>query len=430
MNFNDKTQSSDQTSNVLRENNLFKFVDQLLSNALEMIRFSFSSYPLLTVDLDNIEFTIFLMKLVDKIEKQDDYKNFKKYLESKFPQDFSQLIGTSQSKSRLTPSNLLIDMIRNYISKNRTFEYEQKLAERIFLDLEKFLLDNTVTGKEEATIIGLDPKLKDTISLSSGLKIKYSQQPIGSELYGGNHIATYDFETLKIREKEENQKPDLPIKLSHNKIFNFIFAMRLYKSGKIGTDEIKISTNFVGGQFRSKIRGFNISNSFGGDNYVLEKGDIEKIEELMKKYENMEKPTFLITSINRFLSSYEQSTPEDQILDLIISLEALLLPDDKELSFRLAIHTALFLEPTSFERNYIYNIIRQSYGIRSTIAHGSEQKKIQFKIQNEEINIRELVKKLQNCVRKSIRKFIELDIDSYKKRSSLVTNLDNNLFLN
>ena len=64
--------------------------------------------------------------------------------------------------------------------------------------------------------------------------------------------------------------------------------------------------------------------------------------------------------------------PEDQILFLTISLEALFSPSEQyELSHRVAEHVAFFLGASSGEVNRIYKLVKKAYDIRSKVAHGS-----------------------------------------------------------
>ena len=128
------------------------------------------------------------------------------------------------------------------------------------------------------------------------------------------------------------------------------------------------------------------------------------------------------------MTSYEQDTVEDRILDLIICLEALLLENEAELRYKISLRTALFLELYSTKRNQVFHLVNQGYGVRNKVGHGEEVGKI--KINNKEISLQDLVKELEQICRLSITKFIEKEIDNKRKRQKLLQNLDDKIFLN
>jgi hypothetical protein len=80
-------------------------------------------------------------------------------------------------------------------------------------------------------------------------------------------------------------------------------------------------------------------------------------------------------AIRRFRDSYERYHPTDtgKLLDIAIALEALLLNDDqtKEVSHRLCVRGARWLETTLPERRETFKHLKWLYALRSRIAHGA-----------------------------------------------------------
>jgi hypothetical protein len=74
---------------------------------------------------------------------------------------------------------------------------------------------------------------------------------------------------------------------------------------------------------------------------------------------------------------YERHTPDDPelILAMAVAFEALYLneADDSkhELSYRLRLRAARFLRGTVQDRQVVFDILRDLYGFRSRVAHGS-----------------------------------------------------------
>lgn len=81
-------------------------------------------------------------------------------------------------------------------------------------------------------------------------------------------------------------------------------------------------------------------------------------------------------AIQRFRDSYERYQPSDsgRLLDIAIAFEALLLSDSpqKELSHRLAVRGARWLEVTLDARRATFTALKALYDVRSMIAHGVE----------------------------------------------------------
>jgi hypothetical protein len=82
-------------------------------------------------------------------------------------------------------------------------------------------------------------------------------------------------------------------------------------------------------------------------------------------------------AIRRFRDMYERHTPDDPelILAMAVAFEALYLneADDSkhELSYRLRLRAARFLRGTVQDRQVVFDILRDLYGFRSRVAHGS-----------------------------------------------------------
>jgi hypothetical protein len=78
-------------------------------------------------------------------------------------------------------------------------------------------------------------------------------------------------------------------------------------------------------------------------------------------------------ALGRFASTFTRARPEDRILDSWIGLEALLLDEHDELSYKISMRLAALIGHTPDERMAIFTEARKSYRARSRIAHGSSQ---------------------------------------------------------
>lgn len=87
----------------------------------------------------------------------------------------------------------------------------------------------------------------------------------------------------------------------------------------------------------------------------------------------MRPPNALGVALRRVDLMVEQERKTDRVLDLCIILEALfqLGNEQQELSYRLSLRTAHFLEGTKVDRQRTFDTVREGYSLRSKIAHGA-----------------------------------------------------------
>jgi hypothetical protein len=76
-------------------------------------------------------------------------------------------------------------------------------------------------------------------------------------------------------------------------------------------------------------------------------------------------------ALHRFMLGAAEEQPADALIDYMIALEALLLPGQNELSFRLALYGAYYLGGTQAERRETFERLKTAYALRSTLVHGA-----------------------------------------------------------
>jgi len=99
----------------------------------------------------------------------------------------------------------------------------------------------------------------------------------------------------------------------------------------------------------------------------------------------------------------------------MIAFEAIFLKEHEkmELTFKLALRTAIFLEGRDIKRENLFEFIKKAYDIRSAIIHGSKTKdKINVKKSVEakeydEYTLHEFLNKLENVFRECLLKYIQ-----------------------
>jgi hypothetical protein len=105
----------------------------------------------------------------------------------------------------------------------------------------------------------------------------------------------------------------------------------------------------------------------------------------------------LVLALERLNSSYHRAKDEDRLIDYWVGLEALFLRvKEQELRFRAALLTAQFVSTERAGRYQVFQNIRDSYDLRSSIVHGA-------KLPGPE-RIRELTVLTGDALRQSLRK--------------------------
>lgn len=103
----------------------------------------------------------------------------------------------------------------------------------------------------------------------------------------------------------------------------------------------------------------------------LTRADCTEIKRIFKAL-NSDLPPSVQLALRRMNLSITREAIEDQIVDAVVGLEALYLPEgDAELSYRLAIRSAAHQEANPKKRMEIFNKTKRLYEIRSKIVHGN-----------------------------------------------------------
>ena len=138
-----------------------------------------------------------------------------------------------------------------------------------------------------------------------------------------------------------------------------------------------------------------------------------------------EKIRYLKFAIRRFQHIFHESEIEDNITDLMISMEAMLNNEPFEIRDKTSRRAAFFLEESGQKRIECRDFIRKCYDIRSEIVHG---KKRETKIKDDERDLTdsEIQNKLEQYVRKSIKKILKLQ-NEYGSQEQILAKIENSI---
>ncbi|MDE0636645.1 MAG: HEPN domain-containing protein [Candidatus Poribacteria bacterium] len=108
-------------------------------------------------------------------------------------------------------------------------------------------------------------------------------------------------------------------------------------------------------------------------------------------------------AIDRWIESYTYQTPEGRIIDLVIAIEALCLPDIGESTFKFGVRAAWYLGE---DRKKLLAEFKELYKCRSAVVHGGELKK-SVTIEEKPLPIFDFITQSQNRCRESINKIMQ-----------------------
>lgn len=89
--------------------------------------------------------------------------------------------------------------------------------------------------------------------------------------------------------------------------------------------------------------------------------------------EQSSEPDYIVTAFNKFTDSYKIRREEQNMVDLVIILEAMLGVREDELRRKLALNTAVLIGKNESERNDVFSKIRAAYSMRNSIVHGGRR---------------------------------------------------------
>jgi hypothetical protein len=195
-----------------------------------------------------------------------------------------------------------------------------------------------------------------------------------------------------------------------------LIALRLFKPGNVALRYARISPRFwnpVAGLHRdvwsSSVRGIRV------DSYVLSAAEGQAFA---KFHDDLRRKVWskgaLGVAIRRFCTAAERPLGdssdhlEEQLIDLLIALEALLVPEKgTELSYRLATRGAALLGKNREDRIATFNLLRAAYDERSNIVHGSPAGG-EVKIRGEgQVSAWELARRTTEATRAVIKLFVD-----------------------
>ena len=357
---------------------------------------------------------IHLSELDQKVAKNPEFSICIRLMEKdkKIKALQGNLVGTHTAASIVEGEKAcILSFLQQLYVKNT--EYEQDLFDQEYAYFEDLFYSDTLRLRDSARIYNFQSGA-DEIEFGNGIVIRKTTSPgLRQEDHAERMYSPYvvfsksDFVIERKYDRKKRvgnrTKPDvneIKEELAHTPdMFDLVItALRILKPSAVYRDH-RISSELMtfhphGGT--STAIPFFI-NTAVGEKCVIEKGNVGELKAIFK-FLIHEKDSRFTVAQRRLSLGIERKELEDRLIDYMIGLEALYLPDgNQELSFRLSLRVAFLLCSDLTKRKEMYKFIKGMYDTRSNIVHGTKHK--------HELNV-DKVSKLEELLRRSLKLWI------------------------
>jgi len=269
-----------------------------------------------------------------------------------------------------------------------TFALDQQAFDKLYAALEEFLYSRKVEIRVIAPLENFTSSAQQ-INLAPDLAVRSLSDDEVQRLHRDNvafrsqypilerrYLPSFAVELRQARAKPPRDE-DFPYETVQewlNAVQGVCSVLRLFKPGAIRYSIVEFW------QGREQLLGtpfthFTPGPPIYGRAYEVADADVAGLPKLFEQFAQVawDRNPVLQLALNRFNLAGERQSPEDRVLDLMICMEVLFLPDgNEELTFRLALRAARFLEPVDRnKRAELFANLKEGYKVRSAIVHGA-----------------------------------------------------------
>lgn len=298
----------------------------------------------------------------------------------------------------------LISVLVYYLAKTGSLDFNGRIFEEVYGEVENHLYTRRYNFVAIA-LLHLFEMENGVLGLGDNLRIRKISNEEFSEIYRRRRSlspmipfleaihAGYLMETTYSIKKGEGIDESGVVETFRK----LVSVLRLLKKGEVYFRKVISSP----ASWQTELATFSTGNLYPekyGERYKLAKSEVEEFKEFWKDFLtfDFDKNKFLDVAIRRLDYGITRNKPEDKLIDYIIALEALFLVDEGELSYRLSIRTATFLD----KNKTVFEDVRTAYSLRNKIVHGSPEPLPG--------DFAELVSRIEEYLRESIKRFLKM----------------------
>ena len=336
------------------------------------------------------------------------------------------LVGTSEVRTRVDTDSCLRAFLARLLQEQQDLSLQEVVFGRFYNEFEDYFYRDAVgyrflsplnNFRVETEKVELSPNFS-IIKIPREEKEQMLSRSREFDLFTQRHMMPWNEYALELFLEapkvfgEGPAVPDvenMPSQIARRQFDEACSALRLYKSGAVSHDYIRIgstSWELHGGTYTVSSIGMRPAI---GPQHSLSEEEVAEFLKFWGFFQRVRKKKLKRTDIalRRFNFAYERVRPEDKLIDYLIGFEALLLKGDEhqELEYRLALRGSVLLSKTPEERQTVFKELKTAYRERSNIVHGGTVKEA-IKIGDEKIKFNEFVEKVEQRLRSAIKEFL------------------------
>lgn len=381
---------------------------------------------------------IMLHKAEDEFKETKEYLDFIEAMKSdeRISRHLDNLVGTNFGSHRMEARNFAIRPVYEFLTDESIQPFTKEKFDPFYSEMEKALISDEIEFENLTPLCGFRMEDTELVLNENTSIIKLSEKEIqeffnlgiklGISTGGGydfiHGIHEYAISTRyklhkKIGEEKTATGAGDDYYLNNDIEQSVVDALRVFKKGKIypittikrGRGYFTTGTSYA---FEKHVR------HFMENKYLLGKGEITDFQSFWNNKHEAKIPVknYLSVAIRRFSQANERDSVEDELIDLMISAEALFLSSggsfSGELKYRLSHRAAMYIEDDVKKQKYIFNFMQKAYDVRSSIVHGSDPKLPKKADDTQYESMKEFCEDVEQYLRISIKKTIENTIHS------------------
>ena len=324
------------------------------------------------IDLDKTE----EYKEVISILNLDKFANelfYKKLLKD----DFDIYIGSPQE---------IVDDFLNKINE-KSKKYDDEIFNKIYNSFENFLYGNFLEADhiiclynyyQTMPILSLSPQINIRKSTVKEKKEELQDNPSSFTVSSLLYDFVIEVKTKVKKEISDDKSISLHPRLEeYNKITNIfdivLNSLRVLKKSSVFLSNRNITeVNAFSSQSQVTSISTNFKPIFVGDIFRVNEEESDKLKKVFNFINNNIDEKRLRIAIARLNDGITRDSLIDMLIDYMIGLEAIYLPDgNEELSYRLAMRIAYNVESEFEKRKQLFNDVKKYYNKRSKGVHGN-----------------------------------------------------------
>jgi len=348
-------------------------------------------------------------------------REFNDLLRRYHPQ-YAGLVGFLGQRINLThsPSYILSKAMLTLWERHHTFQPNGAAIEPLIQEFADFIDNRQVRLRFIAQLLNYRMDA-DTLALVEGLTIRRLSEQEVTDLHGGPVWLGFGARKFTgdeyVIEGECNadltfgNTPDAEPSILEEirpKLDKAILALRTFKEGRIGYDYVQpqpltfspIEPNYMIFGDLHVPRG----------QYTISTDEMMPLRQHAQLIWSCSEPAMKL-ACSRLADAQTRSSPQDQLLDAVVGLEALLLAglrhEDRrgELKFRFSLnYSTLFNTPE--ERHHAFRVAKHLYDLRSIIAHGGLSEAATHPVGDERLNLCDAAIRASAVLRDVIHRFL------------------------